>query len=319
MQTNDAHAAVRNVIEFTDDNQIENVERYLQALAIGCRPNPKIILDLLKIVDKMAIDQKIKTTMVQAIGSMAYRYANQPNHNYSSKIVIKVLDYLNNSISECKTTACYIQYLNGFNNLQSTDTIEILFEYVNDTDRSIAVAAAKALRKFPSSIWNAEQIHQFEDIFYEHDKRFDSSVRTLCLDIILETKLSDEKLKKLIFHLKSLDRAFEVKKYLQEKISMLCNEDAEFDARVQQIIRKDKTLNNYHILMQKGLTTALSRKFAQQSPFNGTLISIQEIFGGILKRGVVDMTIDSSNQKYSYFTVFSIVLINRVTKHFINF
>lgn len=304
MQTNNAHEAVRNVIEFTDDKQIENVERYLQALAIGCRPNPKIISDLLKVVEKKGIDQKIKTTIIQSLGSMAYRYANQPNHNYSSEIVTKVLNYLNNSISACKTTACYIQYLNGFNNLQSMDTTELLFEYVNDTDRSIAVAAAKALQKFPSSIWNAEQMQRFEDIFYQHEKRFDSSVRTLALDIILETKLSDEKLKKLIFHLKSLDHAFEVKKYLQERISMLCSEDAELDARVQQIIRKDKTLNNYHVLMQKGLTTALSRKFSQQSPFNGTLISIQEIFGGILKRGVVDMTVDSSNQKYSYFTVF---------------
>lgn len=211
--------------------------------------------------------------------------------------------YFNHSIAECKEVQCFVQYLNGFNNLQSVEAVDLLFDYVNHTDRNVAVAAAKALRKYPASLWHRDQIKHFEDIFYQRAKRFDSSVRTLALDIVLESELSDEQLSRLLGHFKTSDRAYEVTKYLHEKIAMLAAEDAALAERVQTRIRNDSMLNNYHALAPKGMTNALARSYARQSPFDGTMTSIQELFGGILKRGVVDMTLDSPGQKYSYFQV----------------
>lgn len=300
--TLEAHEAVKKTIDFKDDVEADNVERYLQALAVSSRPNSAIILDLLKIAaDKL--NEKIETTIVHTLGSMARRFAHFPNQNYSSEAVVKVQTYFNESIASCPDSTCYVKYLNGINNLQSVKFIDLLFEYVNDTNRGVSVAAMKALKNFPIHVWNKEHIKQFEDIFYQHEKRFDSSVRTLALDIVLSSKLSDKQLKKLLSYLKSDDRAFEVKKYLQEMINMLSQENAELNEKVQQIIKSDKTLNNYHIIAQKGLTTALVRKHALQTPYNGTLTSIQEIYGGVLKRGAVDLTIDSADTRYSYFTV----------------
>lgn len=301
--TLEAHEAVKKVIDFKDDAEVDNVERYLQALAVGVRPNPAIILDLLRIVEDKSLGDKVKATMIHTVGSMARRFAHSPNQNYSNEAVVKVQTYFTDSIAACDDSLCYVQYLNGMNNLQSVELIDLLFEYVNHTDRSISVAAMKALRNFPASVWNEKHIQQFEDIFYQKEKRFDSSVRTLALDIVLNSEFSDTQLKKLLSHLKANDRAFEVKKYLFEMIQMLASENAELNEKVQTIIKNDKTLNNYHIIGQKGLTTALSRKYSTRSPFNATLISIQEIFGGILKRGSVDLTIDSPKSKYSYFTV----------------
>lgn len=302
-QTTDTHAAVKEVLKLSGKKDIDNIERYLQALAIGTNPNAEIIRDLLKIVVKESINEKVEKTMVHTLGSMAYRYARLPNQNYSSKVVQEVQNYINKSLSECKDASCHEQFLNGLNNLQSTDVVSVLFSYVNHSERSVSVAAMRALARFPVSMWNLQQIQQFENVFFQEEKKFDSSTRTLALDVILNAKLSDDQLKKLISHLKTADRAFEVKKYLSEKIQMLSGENADFGERVKNIIRGDSTLNNYHIIAQKGLTTALSRKYATESPFDGTLTSIQEIFGGVLKRGVVDMTIDSKNNKYSYFTV----------------
>lgn len=298
----EAHTAVKKAIDFKDDTQTDNVERYLQALAVAVRPNPAIILDLLNIISEK-IGDKVESSIIHTLGSMARRYAHSPNQNYSSEAVVKVQNYFNESISSCGDASCYVKYLNGMNNLQSVELIELLFEFVNDTNRGVSVAAMKALRNFPNNVWKKEHIKQFEDIFYQNEKRFDSSTRTLALDIVLSAKLTDKQLKKLLSHLKSNDRAFEVKKYLQEMINMLCSESTEFNDRVQKIIKSDRTLNNYHIIAQKGLTTALARKHSIQAPYNGTLTSIQETFGGVLKRGVVDLTIDSSDSKYSYFTV----------------
>lgn len=298
-----AHEAVKKVVDFYKDEEFDNVERYLQALAVGSRPNSEIILDLLKVVDNKSTGDKVKITTIHTLGSMARRYAASPNQSYSSEIVAKVQKYFNSSIITCTDIPCYVQYLNGINNLQSFEFVDQLFEYVNDTDRSISVAAMKALRSFPVSVWNKNHIQRFENIFYEIEKRFDSSVRTLALDIVLHSKFSEEQLKKLLTHLKTKDRAFEVKKYLMEMVQMFASENQELNEQVQRIIKSDNELNNYHIIGQKGLTTALSRKYSVQAPFNGTLTSIQEIFGGILKRGVVDLTIDSPKKSYSYFTV----------------
>lgn len=302
--TFDAHEAVKKAIDFQNDNEFDNAERYLQALAVGVRSNPVIILDLLKIVDDKSLGEKLKTTIVHTLGSMARRFAQSTNQNYASDAVVKVQNYFNDSIVKCTDIDCYVHYLNGINNLQSTKFIDQLFEYVNDTDRSISVAAMKALRNFPSLVWNKKYVQQFEEIFYQTEKRFDPSVRTLALDIVLNTKFSKAQLKKLLAHLKANDdRAFEVKKYLYEIIQMYGSENLELNENMQRIIKHDSELNNYHILGQKGMTTALLRKYSVRSPFNGTLMSIQEIFGGILKRGVVEMTIDSPNNRYSYFTV----------------
>lgn len=52
-----------------------------------------------------------------------------------------------------------------------------------------------------------------------------------------------------------------------------------------------------------GLSTALSRTFSRTPSFNGSITSIQEIYGGVLKRGIVDMTVDAGTQQYSIMTV----------------
>lgn len=304
-QTEDTHAAVVEVIDFTDDSELENIERYLQALAIGTRPNAKIIADLLKIVDTEQIDEKIATSIIHALGSMAYRYAHLPGQNYSSKIVKNVLDYFKKSMSSCddQQPSCYVKYINGLNNLQSAETIKLLFDHVKNSERAISVAAMKALRRLPPSIWDPNHIQQFENIFFQIENRTDSSVRVLALDILLDVELTDEKLNKFLGHLKSNDRSFEIKKYLLEKLMMLSEQNVDLNDRIQAIIRNNRTLNNYDILNPKGLSNALSRKYSIQSPFNGTMTSLQEIFKGILKSGVVDLTVDTENDRYSYFTV----------------
>lgn len=297
-------------IDLSGDEDIDNIERYLQALAISTRPNEAVIRDLLKLAGSISIHAKVKLTLINALGSMAYRFAHAPSQSYSSNVVENVESHLIESLLGCKDSACYESYLNGLRNLQSTETIDKLIAFIEHTDRSVAVAATKALKAFPSTTWNAQQIWAFENIFHQTNRRYDSSTRTIILDILLKTNLKFDQVKRLLAHLKSDDKAFEVKKYLLEQITLLATENKEFGGIVQQIIQSDSTLNNYHIAGQKGLSTALARKYSVQSPFNGTLTSIQEIFGGVLKRGTVDLTIDTPSNKYSVFTVSIIIIDN---------
>lgn len=303
VQTNDTHAAVKEVIDLSGETEIDNIERYLQALAISTRPNVHVVLDLLKLANSESINAKVKLSLINALGSMAYRLDHATQRIDFADAAESVETYLTESLLTCKGSACYESYLNGLRNLQSASTITKLIAFIEHPERGVAVAATKALKAFPPTIWNKIQIGTLEDIFYQSNRRYDSSTRTLTLDILLKTKLSFDQVKRLLAHLKSDDKAFEVKKYLLEQIAMVAAENAEFGAMVEKIIASDSTLNNYHISGQKGLSTALSRKYSVQSPFNGTLTSVQEIYGGVLKRGIVDLTVDTPNNKYSLFTV----------------
>lgn len=303
VQTVDAHEAVNEVLDLSGGEEIDSIERYLQALAISTRPNETVITDLLKLANSKSINAKVKLSLINALGSMAYRFAHASQQSYFTDIVQSVGTHLTESLLACKDSVCYESYLNGLRNLQSVETIDKLIAFIEHPERCVAIAATKALKAFPPSIWNRQQIEAFENIFHQSNRHYDSSTRTLILDILLKTQLSYVQVKRLLMHLKSDDKAFEVKKYLLEQVAMVAVDNKEFDAIVQQIIRSDSTLNNYHIAGQKGLSTALLRKYSIQSPFNGTLTSIQEIFGGVLKRGIVDLTIDTPSNQYSLFTV----------------
>lgn len=253
--------------------------------------------------DKKFDEPKVKDTLIQTIASMAYRFARLPKQSYQSKIVEKVRTYLTSSLKNCKETACKELYIRGLHNIQSPDAISVLLSFASKPERTFAVAAMKALRTLDVKVWTKEHKKKLENIFYQKTKKYDSSARTLALDILLELKPTEDELRAMVQYLRSNDKAFEVKQYVLQKLNMIGENCTRFKQLLKKIFAEDRHLNNYHIFGQKGLTTALSRTFSKSPSFNGTLLSIQEIHGGVLKRGIVDMTIDAHPDKYSVFTV----------------
>lgn len=251
VQTVDSHAAVKKVLPLNTDDNVDSVERYLQAMAVATRPNPKIITDLLALAKEDFKDDRIEQSVMLTIGSLAYRYGHLPG-NHNAPMVQAVREFLSGSLKACKKDACRELYLNGLRNLRSLNTIDLLLEHVVYPERSVSVAAMKALRFFPKSAWTSKHIQQFRDIFFQTRKRYDSSARTLALDILLELRPTLQELTELTEHLKSNDKAYEVKKYLLEKIFMLAEKCSAFRKNVEHIFNADSKLKNYHTLGQKG-------------------------------------------------------------------
>lgn len=309
-QTRDAHEAALQVlrVEKSDDSNL--VERYLQGLAVGTRPLEWVLNDLIRLSQVKFEEPKVHDTVFQTIGAMAFRFARLPNHSYSTPIVSQVEEILTTALRKCKDKTCKELYIRSLHNLQSPSTIALLFEYVAQNERTVSVAAMKALRDFPKSTWNSSHKKQLQKIFFQLPQRFDSSVRTLALDILLEQKPNDEELKDLIQFLRSNDKEYEVKKYLLQKLQMFADSCPRFRESFKRIVVTDSGLNNYHILGQRGVTTAMTRVFSKAPSFNASLLSIQEIYGGVVKRGVVDMSVQAGKEKFSVFTVSEMVKTN---------
>lgn len=304
-QTTASHNAVLDVLNLKSGNDLPLAERYLQALAIGSRPVESVMKQLLTLSGEQFDSTKTEDTLTQTLASMAYRFARQPsNDGYNVAIVQQITSYIQKSLVACKVDdiPCNDRYIRALQNLRSTETVDILMEKVYSVERKISVAAMKALAQFPNDIWTDTLKKRLHDIFYQKTRRFDSSARTLALDVLFDLRPDQQALQDLLYYLRGNDTAFEVKQYLWQKIQLVADKCSDFRQNVQAIIHSNRMMN-YHVLAQKGLTTALARTFSSEPSFNGTLLSVQEIHNGVLKRGVVDMFVNAQHNDFSIFTV----------------
>lgn len=79
--------------------------------------------------------------------------------------------------------------------------------------------------------------------FFQLDRRYDSSSRTLTADILIELQPTDQLLEDLLNFLLFNDTAFEIKQYVFQGIKMIADDDLLFKERAQEIIRKNNQIN----------------------------------------------------------------------------
>ena len=305
IQTEESHEAFKISSNFTKEDDFNNIERYLQSLAVGVRPEESIVRDLMTVlIGNELNNEKLRDTLIQTVTSMAQRFANLPSEDYESHVVVEVKNFLMRSINSCSDNDCKVMFIRGLQNLQSPDTVEKLLTLAINHPYQISVAAMKALKKFPSVHYTTEMKVKLQDIFYQRFKKFDSSARTIALDILLQLKPDTRDIVEMISFLGSQDRSYEVKQYLIQKLQLAAGKCSQFNEMLKMVLRREPQIYNWNVYGGlKGLSTALERRFSQQPSFNGSLLSVQEMKGGALKRGTVDLMIRSGDEEMSLFSL----------------
>lgn len=202
-------------------------------------------------------------------------------------------------------------YFRALKNLQSPKTIPILLKYIQKGTPKEGVIAWKALRSFSPTVWDDSILKYANRACFQLDRAYDSSSRALAVDILLDSKPSDNLLEDLLNFVASNDTAYEIRQYTFQKIKLKSDKDVEFGKRVEKIIKSNPRINNYSGLSPRGLSTALERRFLTSSSTNGSLISLQEIKSGIVKRGIVSINLekeDVANEIFSVSILFSKIM-----------
>lgn len=187
--------------------------------------------------------------------------------------------------------------------MQSPDTIQILLKHIKTGTSREGVLAWKAIRAFPKEYYDENIQKAAKKTLFQLDRRYDSSSRALSVDILLDSESRYPLLEELLNFVVSNDTAFEIRQYTFQKINMIASEDPQFHAKVQDIIKKNPKINNYSGLSPQGLSTALSRRFLTSSSTNGSLVSLQEIKSGIVKRGAVNIVLEKEGVTKELFSV----------------
>lgn len=194
-------------------------------------------------------------------------------------------------------------YFRALKNLQSPKTIPTLLKFIQKGTQKEGVQAWKALRSFPSSTWNENVLKAANKALFQLDRTYDSSSRALAIDILLDTKPSDFILEDMMKFVALNDTAYEIRQYTFQKIKLKSDKDATFGLRVQKVIKNNPRINNYSGLSPRGLSTALERRFLTSSSVNGSLISLQEVKSGIVKRGIVSIDLEKDDANKELFSV----------------
>ncbi|RZC38190.1 microsomal triglyceride transfer protein large subunit [Asbolus verrucosus] len=301
VQTQDSHATVMKKLHFDREDHLDLSERYLWALSMSSHPNPEVLKDLLDRYRKNDnFPEKVKDTLLLSIASMAC--ATTAGNPQERKIIRNVEEIIVNGLNYAKNENRHI-FLRALKNLKSKTTIPLLLKIIKTGTPKEAVLAFKALKSMNPKLWDKEVLKSARLAFLQLDQKYDSSSRTLAIDMLLESKPSDDVLRDLVYYLKTNDSSFEVKQYVIQRLQMFAEEDENFNSRLLTLIKSDPRLNNYEVLSPKGLSTALKRNFLKSPSTNGSLLTIQEIFGGIVKRGVVNVMMDKNGKNKEMFSL----------------
>jgi microsomal triglyceride transfer protein large subunit len=140
------------------------------------------------------------------------------------QIVRNVEEIIINNLNYAKGEDRYM-FLRALKNLKSATTIPVLLKTIANGSPKEGVLAFKALKAMGVSLWDSTVLKAAKRTFLQHDRKHDSSSRTLAVDMLLESQPSDEVIWDLLHYLKLNDSSFEVKQYVMQRLQMLADED----------------------------------------------------------------------------------------------
>lgn len=305
VQTIDAHNAITEVYKFNRDDDVEFLEQYLQTLAVGTHPERVIIEDLFKRLEtttesEKITNEKLRDSVIQTVAALTRQSGFDPNDSLLQKIRNFLLDNLS---EKCKEINCKVMSLRALQNLQDVSTLQALFDSALNGAVAESVVALQALKSFPIVSFIEKHRNSLAEVFYQTKRKFDTSARVIALDILLALKPTKEQLSELLLYLNSNDHHFEIKTFVIQKLRMIADKCPRFRALLKSCLSELPEVNNYHVIGQKGLTTVLARELSQTPAFNESLLSTQEIYQGVLKRGTVELLLGAGKDEFSSFKI----------------
>ncbi|XP_020285728.1 microsomal triglyceride transfer protein large subunit isoform X2 [Pseudomyrmex gracilis] len=284
-------------IVFQQDRNQDEIERYLWALSLSSTPHTNVAYDVLKRSEETMQNDKVSETYALIAGAMA-RHHGSPEMIENARISLEL------GLDTCNSEECKLKFVGALRNLKSQAAIPKLLEHALSREKAISVAAWRALAALPREAVTKELKTAADRVFYQIGSPRDSSARTIALNIILENDPSEEVIRDLVNYLSGNDPSYEVRKYLSQRLEQI----AEKNERVAEYLNRiyatgGVKVNNYHVRTHRGLSTAFTRDFFRSSDSNGSLVTIQEVNAGLLKRGIVDVVLETDKNQQAMFSL----------------
>ncbi|KAK7870894.1 hypothetical protein R5R35_005486 [Gryllus longicercus] len=308
-QTAAAHEAAMKVLRLDADDDLDAAERYLWALSFGVHPLPHVAKDILRRSELPGHSAKMEETLLLTAAALANRLRAHPAHRHH-KVIGEAEASLLAALGRCADDACRLRVLRALRNLASPAALRDLLALAEGGSGRVAAAALRAARALPREDgWASDEAQRAAwRVFAQRRRRHDSSARTLALDLLLEAHPAPDRLAELMATAGPAynDSAFEVKRYLWQRLRQLGEEAPALAAAVQAALRRPEARGvrgNWDAHALRGVSTALTRRFARGPGANASLSTVQETSGGLLKRGAVDVRLERHGATNTLFSL----------------
>lgn len=197
-----------------------------------------------------------------------------------------VQTYFTEKLNTCTKDECRQLYLRALKNLASPDSLETILRYIDSSEKKASVAAMKALRALPASSLDTAQVKEkLERVYFQIGRRYDSSVRTMALDTLLEHKPEAE-LVTAIFSMLASSNTSEINTYTLQRLQEFAEIDKALESKMKQILANNMRLKNYHVFSQSGFSTAFSRKMYKEPSSSARFRLFYDFLTVLLKSGL---------------------------------
>lgn len=276
----------------------DETERYLWALSMSPLPNPDVIKDVLRRSEETLQNERVSETLALTAAAMA-RQHGAPN------VIEKARSSLELGLESCSGDECRLKFLRALRNLRSKASIPILLHYATNGTKATSIAAWRGLAALRTDhLTDAVRRAALRTFYQQGGPRRDSSARTLAADVILENRPTVDELRGFLEYLTTRDPMFEVRRYVSQRIEQLSAKDTNFRSTLDQArLMEHRRLGNWDVLAYRGLSTAFTRAFMTSPGSNGSLVTVQEVNSGLLKRGVVDVVMKTGDHEQALFSL----------------
>ncbi|XP_033230195.1 microsomal triglyceride transfer protein large subunit isoform X1 [Belonocnema kinseyi] len=291
-----AHQAAMKILK--QDEIGDDTERYLWSLSFSPTPDPEIIKDVLRRSEETIQNDKVSETLALTAAAMAKQHG-------SPSVIEKARVSLELGLDSCTGEECQLKFLRALRNLESEAAVPALLNFALKGSKVTSAAAWLALGALPKQHISEDVRSAALKTFYQlGGPRRDSTVRTLALNLILENDPSVDDLQGFVQYLATRDLMYEVRKYLSQRLEQLSEKHPQFSKNLKEALRREShKIYNYDVLALKGLSTAFTRSFLRSPRSNGSLVTVQEVNSGLLKRGVVDVVLESEPHSTDLFSL----------------
>ena len=202
------------------------------------------------------------------------------------QVVVEIVQYFLGNLKSCDDEPCRQLHLRVLKNLAMTDTLSIILSHIDSPDKKTSVSAIKALAALPSHVFDSAVKNKLEDVYFQVGRRYDSSARTLALDILLNHQPETEFLNRVLRSISS-KHALEISTYTLQRLVEFAGKSPTIRSQIKDIFASDQAIRNYNTFSQNGKSTAFSRDLYRNSNGNGTFRYFSAFFLSIWKIGII--------------------------------
>lgn len=288
-QTSAAWEAALEYLDFTGKN-IDLTERFLLSLSVALHPTQETISHLLKLTDKNIKDEKLKTSLIMALGSITRTYCKLDSSKCNSGVVSDVSDYLINNLNKCGgDRSCKLLFLRGLKAAALPSTIPILLKYVKE-GKPYAFIGLSAIKNIDSEYLTETVVAVLKEVYYQNGKKYDSSTRILAAELLISSQYNTNIVENLILSF-TKEKSPEISTYILSKMFDICERNEKLRSAVKRVL-KDTKFGNYHALAQNGESAVFTKPLSVGTGVNITFgMDMEMISGGLLKQSAVHVDI----------------------------